>query len=148
MTRLTLVVFLAVAANADEPTRPVKKRGPVVLTEGARRIHREALVVDGHNDLPWIYREQGDLSFFKLDIRNPQPRIHTDLPRLKKGGVGAQFWSAYVPAETRKEGVAVRQTLEQIDVIQRMVKEYPDEFEMALTVDDIERIRKKGKIAS
>src|SRR5438132_12635613 len=101
------------------------KRGKVVVTEEALKIHREAILIDGHNDLPWQYREKADLSFGRLDIRKPQPALHTDLPRLRRGGVGGQFWSAFVPASTRKEGVAVKQTLEQIDVIHRMIRLYP-----------------------
>ena len=76
-------------------------------------------------------REKDDLSFRVVDLRKPQKDLHTDIPRLRKGGVGAQFWSAYVPASTGKKGTAVRETLEQIDVIHRMVKTYPDVFEMA-----------------
>jgi membrane dipeptidase len=67
---------------------------------------------------------------------------------LKKGGIGAQFWSAWVPVETTKKGTAVKTTLEQIDAIHRMVKQYPNDFEMAYSTADIERIRKSGKIAS
>ncbi len=120
------------------------------LTDEALRIHREALLIDGHNDLPWQFRDKGDLSFRKIDLRKSQKGLglHTDIPRLVQGGVGAQFWSAYVPADTGKKGTAVRMTLEQIDVIRRMVAAYPDTFEMAYTADDIVRIRKKGKIAS
>src|SRR5713226_6098686 len=127
-----------------EPATP----GPVKLTEAALRIHREAIVIDGHNDLPWQFREKKDLSFQRIDISRPQKNLHTDIPRLRQGGVGAQFWSAFVPAESMKDGTAVRQTLEQIDVIHRMVQAYPDTFEMAYSVEDIVRIRKKGKIAS
>jgi membrane dipeptidase len=144
MRIISLLLVAGCTLNAAEP----RKRGTVVLTDEAKRIHADALLVDGHNDLPYVYREDADLSFHKLDIRKPQPRIHTDIPRLRKGGVGAQFWSAYVSAGTRKKGTAVRETLEQIDMIHRLVKEYPDDLEMALTVDDIHRIRKKGKIAS
>jgi membrane dipeptidase len=141
------VVFLIASCSvrAEEPAKP---RGRVKLTDEALRIHRDAIVVDGHNDLPWQYREKKDLSFSSIDIAKPQPRLHTDIPRLRQGGVGAQFWSAFVPAETRKDHSAVRMTLEQIDVIHRLVKRYPDTFEMAYTVDDIERIHKDGKIAS
>jgi len=135
--------------GAKEPTPGrAKRRGTVELTDEALRVHREAILVDGHNDLPWMFREKEDLSFRNIDIRKPQKSLHTDLPRLRKGGVGAQFWSAFVPASTRKSGVAVRQTLEQIDVIHRMVERYPDDLEMAYTVADILRIRNKGKIAS
>jgi membrane dipeptidase len=120
----------------------------VQLTDEALRIHRAALVIDGHNDLPYQFREREDLSFAQFDIARPQPRFHTDIPRLRQGGVGAQFWSAYVPAETRKAKTAVTQTLEQIDVIRRFVNRYSDHFEMAYTADDIVRIRRSGKIAS
>lgn len=143
---LASLLFAAWRAHGDD-ARP-KARGPVKLTEEALRLHRSALVIDGHNDLPWQFREKADLSFRKIDIRKIQKGLHTDLPRLRKGGVGAQFWAAYVPASTRKSGEAVRQTLEQIDVIHRMVRAYPDDLEMALTADDILRIHKKGKIAS
>jgi membrane dipeptidase len=136
------------ANDKKETTVPPKSRAPVELTEEALRIHREALLIDGHNDLPWQYREKGDLSFRKIDLRQTQRDLHTDIPRLIKGGVGAQFWSAYVPASTGKKGTAVRLTLEQIDVIKRMVAAYPDVFEMAYTAEDIVRIRKEGKIAS
>jgi membrane dipeptidase len=121
------------------------KRGVVKLTDEALKIHREALLFDGHNDLPWQYRKRNDFSFRAFDIARPQPALHTVIERLRKGGVGAQFWSAYVDAESKH---AVKETLEQIDIIHRLVKAYPDTFEMAYTADDIVRIRKAGKIAS
>src|SRR5262249_40230864 len=132
----------------DEARPKPKSREPVQVTEEALRIHRAAILVDGHNDLAWQFREKSDLGFQKIDITQPQPRLHTDIPRLRKGGVGAQFWSAYVSAKTMKDHTAVRETLEQIDVIHRMVRRYPETFEMAYTVDDIYRIHKDGKIAS
>jgi membrane dipeptidase len=144
MPRSVLVVLLVSSPLlADTP-----KRKPVVLTEEAKAIHREALVVDGHNDLPYQFRETKDLSFRTLDISRPQKLIHTDIPRLREGGVGAQFWSAWVPVSTRKSGTAVKMTLEQIDVVHRFVRAYPDAFEFARSTDDIVRIRKAGKIAS
>src|SRR5437879_13836610 len=93
-------------------------------------------------------RDKGDPFTPVLDIAKPQKTLHTDIPRLRQGNVGAQFWSAYVPASSRKDGSAVRQTLEQIDVIHRMVRSYPDTFEMASSVDDIMRSHRNGKIAS
>src|SRR5262245_30213646 len=135
-------------AVSDEP-KPARSRDPVVVTEQALAIHREALLVDGHNDLPYQFRQEKDFSSFRtLDISRPVKDTHTDLPRLRKGGVGAQFWSAYVPADTAHKGTAVRLTLEQIDVIHRFVRQYPDDLEMAYSVDDILRVRKAGRIAS
>jgi membrane dipeptidase len=124
--------------------KPVK-RGIVKLSDDALKIHRDALLIDGHNDLPWQFRKRDDFSFRSFDIARPQPLLHTDIERLRKGGVGAQFWAAYVDAESKH---ACKETLEQIDVIHRIVKRYPDTFEMAYTADDIVRIRKSGKIAS
>jgi membrane dipeptidase len=143
-----LPLLILAASRAEDPKPDRKPRGEVKLTDEALALHREALLIDGHNDLPWQFREKNDLSFRKIDLTKPQKGLHTDIPRLRKGGVGAQFWAAYVPAETRKKGIAVRETLEQIDVVHRMVKTYPDVFEMASTADDIVRIHKKGKIAS
>jgi membrane dipeptidase len=142
-----LCVALSAAAGEKARQRP-GKRPPVVLTDAALKIHREALVIDGHNDLPWRLREKKTQVLRKIDLTQPQKDMHTDIPRLRKGGLGAQFWSAYVPAGTAKKGTAVRQTLEQIDVIYQTVRTYPDTFEMAFTADDIVRIHKQGKIAS
>lgn len=130
-------------ADASKPERP-----PVVLTEAALAIHRQALVIDGHNDLPWELRTRADSGFAKFDVSQLQPKLHTDLPRLRKGGVGGVFWSAYVPADTIRTGNSLQQTLEQIDLVHRMVRRYPRDLELALTADDIERIHASGKIAS
>jgi membrane dipeptidase len=150
---LTCAVALPILAMAQEKKKnadPSLSRAPVKLTDEALRIHREALLIDGHNDLPWQFREKKDLSFRKIDLRQSQKALglRTDIPRLRQGGVGAQFWSAYVPASSGKKGTSVRLTLEQIDVIRRLVAGYPDTFEMAYTADDIVRIHKDGKIAS
>ncbi len=141
---ITLVTFAAAPGSAQDKA----KRGPVQLTEEALKLHRDALVFDGHNDLPWQFREKGDRFFQRLDIARSQPTLHTDIARLRKGNVGAQFWSAYVPAETAQSGTAIKETLEQIDLIHRLVKAYPDTLEFAWTADDVVRIRKAGRIAS
>lgn len=133
--------------SGEENNGAAKERAPVVSAQ-ARRLHEEGYVFDGHNDLPWMLRDRGDRSFHKIDLRRPQKGMHTDIPRLRRGNVGAQFWSAYVPAETAQAGKAVRDTLEQIDIIHRLVETYPDIFAMASTADDVERIRKTGRIAS
>ncbi len=129
MTRLhtaLAILLFSPTITAFAQDGPVPKRGPVKLTEAALKLHREALVFDGHNDLPWQFRGHNDRYFQRFDIARPQPKLHTDIARLRKGDVGAQFWSAYVPAETARTGTAVKETLEQIDLIHRLVKAYPD----------------------
>lgn len=132
--------------GAQEPQFDLRQ--PIVLTEAAAQLHRSLLVIDGHNDLPWEVRKRAARSFENLDIAKPQSELQTDIPRLRQGGVGAQFWSVYVPGTTLKEGNALAQTLEQIEVVQKMIQRYPDTFELALSTDDIRRIRASGKIAS
>ncbi|TWT87239.1 Membrane dipeptidase (Peptidase family M19) [Pseudobythopirellula maris] len=121
---------------------------PIVLTDHARELHRSSLLIDGHNDLPWELRKKGSADFTKLDIALPQPGLQTDIPRLHEGGMGAQFWSVWVPVDTAKRGAALQTTLEQIELVKLMLARYPNDFELALTTDDIERIHASGKIAS
>jgi membrane dipeptidase len=114
----------------------------------AQRPLPKAILIDGHNDYPWALREHDparDLD--TLDISKPQPSIMTDIARLKAGGVGGQFWSVYVPVELQGQS-AVTATLEQIDIVHRMMRKYPGTFELALTAEDVERIHARGKIAS
>jgi len=114
----------------------------------ARALHKQSLLIDGHNDYPWALREHDAArSLDTLDISRPQPSIMTDIARLKEGGIGGQFWSVYTPVELQGQA-AVTATLEQIDIVHRMVRKYPQTFELALTADDVERIHKAGKIAS
>jgi membrane dipeptidase len=135
---VTLLVGLAVASAPEAQD----------LLARAQALHRQVPLIDGHNDYPWALRQHNiERDINKLDLKVPQPSIHTDLGRLRKGGVGGQFWSVYVPA-TMQGQTAVRVTFEQIDVVHRMVRKYPDTFELARTSADVERIFKSGKIAS
>jgi membrane dipeptidase len=133
-------------ASAQEPAGAARPK--VVMTEEGKKVHAAGFVFDGHNDLPWEMRKEASSSFAKRDISQPQPKMHTDIPRLKQGNVGAQFWSVYVPAETAKDGTALHQTLEQIELVKAMIERYPDTFAAAVTVKDIETARQAGKIAS
>ena len=117
------------------------------LVERAKALHKQVPLIDGHNDYPWAVRENVDRDVDKLDITKPQPTIHTDIARLREGGVGGQFWSVYVPSDYAGQ-TAVTATMEQIDIVHRMMRKYPQAFELALTAADIERIFKAGKIAS
>ncbi len=120
---------------------------PLVISEKAKKIHASGYVWDGHNDLPWAAWERNDVRFEKIDLWN-EPKLHTDIPRLRIGNVGAQFWSVFVPAKTRHAGTAFQSTMEQIDCVYALVRKYPNVFEIALTAADVERIQKSGKIAS
>ena len=143
--------FLSVLCLATEThgqSETPTDRADVVMTDEGWRVHKTCIVIDGHNDLPYQVRKDGESSFDNIDIAQPQPDLHTDIPRLRQGGLGAQFWSAYVPPSTIQDGGGARYTLEQIDLIHRMIARYPDTFELAVTVDDVERIHADGKIAS
>ena len=118
------------------------------LLERARALNRAAPLIDGHNDYAWAVREESPtLDLAAVDIGGAQPRTMTDIPRLRAGGVGAQFWSVYVPVSLQGQG-AIRAVLEQMDLVRRLVARYPDTFEMARTAADVERIVAAGRIAS
>jgi membrane dipeptidase len=118
------------------------------ISDRAAEIHQRGYVFDGHNDLPWEVRTKASRQFDELDISQSQPKLHTDIARLRAGNVGAQFWSVYVPVETIAAGNAFQTTKEQIDLVHKMIARYPDVFELALNADDVERIQAAGKIAS
>ncbi|MFJ6633749.1 dipeptidase [Streptomyces sp. NPDC091376] len=114
----------------------------------ARSLLDSFPVVDGHNDLPWALREQVRYDLDRLDIAADQSgSLHTDIPRLRAGGVGAQFWSVYVRSDMAGDE-AVSATLEQIDVVGQLLARYPADLARALTADDMEAARKDGRIAS
>jgi membrane dipeptidase len=115
--------------------------------DAARELLARHPLVDGHNDLAWELRESHGQDLSKTDLAAPVPFTHTDLPRLAAGGVGAQFWSVYVPVSLAGEA-AVAATLEQIDFVHRMIARHPGALELALTSADVERIFAAGKVAS
>jgi membrane dipeptidase len=115
--------------------------------EHARRLLADAILFDGHNDLPWAIRTYknapGDIVAY--DLRKTTPG-QTDIPRLRQGGLSAQFWSVYIPGE----GITnfARTQLEQIDLMRRVIARYPDTFQLASTAQDIRNARKAGRIGS
>lgn len=120
------------------------------------RVLAKTPLIDGHNDLPWAIRERFASKMEKADLSKDttalphgadDPPLMTDIPRLKAGRVGGQFWSVWIPA-TLSGPEAVQVTLEQIDVVRQMAQRWPQAFEMAYTADDIVRIHKAGKVAS
>ena len=141
MPRIAILTFLVVLSMTAVSAQPD-------YLARARALHAQALLIDGHNDYPMALREHDPAaSLDTLDISRSQPTIMTDIPRLRAGGVGGQFWSVYVPVELQGQA-AVSATLGQIDIVYRMLRRYPETFELALTADDIERIHKSGRIAS
>lgn len=134
---LLLAAVLSVAAGP----------GSSDLEGRARALQGRVPLIDGHNDYPWQVREKANLDLAKLDLRASQPTLHTDIARLREGGVGGQFWSVYVPVSL-KGPAATKATLEQIEVVHAMVRRYPDVFELALTADDVEASFGRHKIAS
>ncbi len=137
-----LVVIAAAGARAQTPAAPDPYLGR------ARALLERAILVDGHNDLPWAIRESesAPMDVEAYDLRRSTPG-DTDLARLRAGRIGAQFWSVYVPADLPGGGFA-RAQLEQIDIARRVVAKYPEALGLALGADDVEREKKAGRIAS
>lgn len=114
---------------------------------GSAELHRRALVLDGHNDLPWRIRREGGLDLDGVELDRRLEDGHTDLPRLREGGVDAQFWAAYVPPEYTGPA-ATRLAREQIDLIHRLIARYPDDLALARTAAEVRARVGEGKIAS
>ena len=115
-----------------------------------REVLQAVPLIDGHNDIPWQFHERVNNHLALIDFRDTTaltPAMHTDLKRLEEGGVGGQFWSVYIPASFDGPGAA-RRVLQQIDLVHRLAAAYPEDLEIALTADDIERIHGEGKVAS
>ena len=152
MRPILLLALLPLAAA------PLRAQTDAALLRHALRLHRAVPMIDGHNDLPWKLRTRGSDSFDStdlgrvvfswdsMDIARPQPTLMTDIPRLRKGGVGGVFWSTWVPTQLIPADAA-KVELEQIDIVRRMPERYPRVFALARTADDILRIHRQGRIA-
>lgn len=116
------------------------------VLEQARALLKTTPLIDGHNDLPWVIREANGGKVSAYDL-NRDTGMDTDIPKLRAGLLGAQFWSVWIPGELPAIDYG-RVQLEQIDIAREIINTYPETFELALTADDIERIYKSGKIAS
>jgi membrane dipeptidase len=137
-----LPIYALAAATAPDTTARV-----------ARILNRTPLI-DGHNDLPWEIRTRFHSDVAALDLRGdtstlPAPAdnaaLMTDIPRMRRGHLGAQFWSVWVPVEMHG-AEAVQATLEQIDIVRQIAAIYHQDFEMAYTASDIRRIHRAGRI--
>ncbi|MHA6723136.1 dipeptidase [Sphingomonas sp. RS2018] len=140
MSIAALMLLLAQTAPTDAATM-----------RRVERVLARAPIVDGHNDLPWEIRERHEAKVESVDLKRdtatiPYP-LQTDIPRLKAGGVGGQFWSVYIPASVTGPR-AVEMTIEQIDIARRLVAANPQAFRMAKTAADVRAAMKAGRIAS
>jgi membrane dipeptidase len=115
--------------------------------ETANRVLTQMPLVDGHNDLAWAVRELCGYDLERVDLAGGEPRLHTDLPRLRRGQVGAQFWSVYVPSTWQGDS-AVTATLEQVDFVHRLVARYPEHLELATTARQVRDAFAAGRVAS
>jgi membrane dipeptidase len=149
--RLTLPLLLLLAAPLALAAAPGQDYAARVA-----QVLKKTPLIDGHNDLPWEIRERfkskvsavnlgADTS--ALPVADGGVALMTDIGRLRRGGVGGQFWSVFVPVEMHG-AVAVQATLEQIDIVRQMAERYPKDFEIAYTAADVRRIHKAGRIAS
>ncbi len=133
------------AAGADPPVAAEED-----VPQQVRALLRAVPLIDGHNDTPWTLRDRFSNRLSGFDFRDTselEEPMHTDLRRLRAGGVGGQFWAVYVPADLAG-GDAVAAALEQVDVVYRLTAAYPDDLEMAFTAADVRRIHAAGRIAS
>src|SRR5882672_919317 len=142
----TRVVALLLLAAVCSGVSMVSSPTPADL-EHAHKLLASAILFDGHNDLPWAIRteKKAPNDLVGYDLRKPTAG-QTDIPRLRQGGLSAQFWSVYVPGELTT-GWAHTQ-LEQIDLARRMIARYPDTFQLARTAADIRKAKKAGRIGS
>ena len=158
MTRIItslVIICILVAINAS----PLAAQTDYTNSNAANRakflpqaisILESVPLIDGHNDVPIQYRSRVRYKISKLDFNKTsdlERPMHTDIPRMKAGRLGGQFWSVYVPTNV-PESESVQITLEQIDFVHRLVDAYPDVLEIALTADDVERVFASGKVAS
>jgi membrane dipeptidase len=155
-SRLVLAALLLASPLAAQQAKP-----PMIDDATAAAIANAALeaapVFDGHNDAPGQLRQRFDNQINAFDFTDTMDEhdhvggddgaMHTDLVRLKKGKVGAQFWSVYVP-HNANEAAAIQQTIEQIDVTKRLIARNPDTMRYALTADQVETAMREGKVAS
>lgn len=135
----SLMAYLWIgSASGGEPTN---------VTPQAYQLHQESLVFDGHNNLLRALLKRSPQLPATIDLQRHQPLLHTDFPRLRQGGVGAEYFAIYVSSESVRKGTAVRETLEQIDALKRLLARYPAAWALATSSDEVLKMRGEGKVA-
>ena len=145
LMNLVAATALAVVA-APAPAQQIDSRTMARID----RILKKTPLIDGHNDIAEQVAENYKRSIGGLASGTDQRQPHalmTDMERLHEGRVGGQFWSVYIPSDVTGDA-AIRETIEQIDIVKRLVKAYPGDLALARTADDVVRIHRKGRVAS
>jgi membrane dipeptidase len=149
---LTASSFATKSTNRSSE-QTAKPQNEAALRARAERLHREAIVIDTHNDITSPLIDEGfDLAASGIEA-DGKLKTHTDIKRMKEGGLDAEFFAVYVGREyvnkkPSEGGGSARRALDIIDAVNEQVRRHPETFEAASTADDIRRISKKGKIAS
>jgi membrane dipeptidase len=133
-----LILPAVMSQSPSAPTDDAK------LRERAMKLHREAIVIDTHNDITSPITDQG----FDMGTRDTSGKTQTDIPRMKEGGLDADFFAIYVSANYARNGGSARRALDVIDGVYEQARRHPESLEMAFTAEDIRRIHKSGKIAA
>ncbi len=140
---LTVSLFLPAGAVAQDRW---PDPDPQLLAR-AKALLREVPLIDSHNDLPSSLLEEVDGDLDRIDLMVRQPQLSADVPRLREGLVGGQFWSVFSSSESADSGTALKNALREFDIVHQYVERYRD-FEFAWMADDIVRIHRDGRIAS
>ena len=150
LLRLTALVWLFALASIPAPAyaQDESRRPDPALLERARAILRAVPLIEGHNDVPSGLLDLEDRDEPAPDLHRVQPLLPADLPRLREGMIGAQFWSAFIHTDWIDKSGSLRHALRGIDQIHRLVADYPEALELARSADDIEAIFARGRVAS
>ncbi len=141
---LIVGVLLSIPALRGSSTVEAQSQADARLRERAMKLHRDSIVVDTHNDITSPIVDEG----FDMGARDTSGKFQTDIPRMKDGGLDAEFFSIYVAANYAKEGGSARRALQMIDGVYEQIRRHPESLELARTVSDIRRLHKTGKVAA
>ena len=143
---LATLISAGMAATAAQATS-----APPTPMERARAVLKVSPVIDGHNDLPWALRTQFGGRCNGVDLRDEAAAraagLDTDFARLKRGGVGGQFWSLWVPGDLKGPAATVA-VEKQMDLVRRLAARYPEQMGLAFTADEVAKVEASGRVAS
>jgi membrane dipeptidase len=146
--RVLALVFVFVCALVSRPAVFSQSQSSpsedAKLRERAMKLHRESIVIDTHNDITSAITDRG----FDMGVRDASGGTQTDIPRMKEGGLDADFFAIYVAASYARNGGSARRAMDMIDGVYEQARRHPESLEMAFTSDDIRRIHKAGRVAA